>query len=105
MVRAPEIVHGKTSLVHHDGDSIFAAIPRPFQAMRYHSLIADPTAVPTCLTVTAWCDDGTVMAVRHAERPTFGVQFHPESFATPDGRAILEAFLAIASAAPRVIVP
>jgi anthranilate synthase component 2 len=92
---APEVMHGKTSLVHHGGDGIFATLPRPFEAMRYHSLIADPSAVPASLVVTAWCKDGTVMAVRHRQHPVFGVQFHPESIGTPCGRALVAAFLEV----------
>jgi anthranilate synthase/aminodeoxychorismate synthase-like glutamine amidotransferase len=86
-------VHGKTSLVEHDGDGLFADLPRPFEAMRYHSLVADPGSLPGSLVVTAWCKDGTVMGVRHVKHPVFGVQFHPESIGTPSGRALLAAFL------------
>jgi anthranilate synthase/aminodeoxychorismate synthase-like glutamine amidotransferase len=93
IVHAREPMHGKTSLVHHDGDGILRGLPRPFPAMRYHSLVVDPASIPRCLAVTAWCKDGTVMAVRHVYEPVFGLQFHPESIGTPSGRAILAAFL------------
>ena len=88
-------MHGKTSSVHHDGDGILAGLPRPFEAMRYHSLVADPSAIPACLAVTAWCKDGTVMAVRHRQHDVYGVQFHPESIGTAAGRALVAAFLGV----------
>jgi anthranilate synthase/aminodeoxychorismate synthase-like glutamine amidotransferase len=90
-----EPVHGKASLVHHDGDGLLAGLPRPFEAMRYHSLVADPASIPPSLVVSAWCKEGTVMAVRHRRHSVFGVQFHPESIGTPCGRAIVRAFLAL----------
>lgn len=93
VIRAAEVIHGKTSLVHHEGDGILADLPSPFEAMRYHSLVADPGSIPSCLAVTAWCKDGTVMAVRHRQHPVFGVQFHPESIGTACGRALVAAFL------------
>ena len=93
VIRASEVMHGKTSLVHHEGDGILAGLPRPFEAMRYHSLVADPSALPSCLAVTARCKDGTVMAVRHRTAHVFGVQFHPESIGTACGRALVSAFL------------
>jgi anthranilate synthase/aminodeoxychorismate synthase-like glutamine amidotransferase len=86
-------VHGKTSPVEHDGDAMFEGVPRIFQAMRYHSLVADPPSLPSTLRVTAWCKDGTVMAVRHTRFPVVGVQFHPESIGTPDGPRIVETFV------------
>jgi anthranilate synthase/aminodeoxychorismate synthase-like glutamine amidotransferase len=97
VIRAPHVMHGKTSSVHHEGDSIFADLPRPFEAMRYHSLVADPALVPGSLVVNAWCKDGTVMGVRHRHHPVFGVQFHPESIGTSSGRALVAAFLDISS--------
>jgi anthranilate synthase/aminodeoxychorismate synthase-like glutamine amidotransferase len=97
IVRA-EPVHGKQSLVFHDGDTILQGMPRPFEAMRYHSLVADRASLPRSLAVTAWCKDGTVMAVRHVHAPVFGLQFHPESIGTPCGRTVLRAFLAVRSA-------
>jgi anthranilate synthase component II len=95
VVRAPEVMHGKTSLVHHEGDGILADLPRPFEAMRYHSLVADPASIPSALAVTAWCKDGTIMAVRHRSHPVFGVQFHPESIGTASGRALVAAFVGV----------
>jgi len=95
IVRAAEVMHGKTSLVHHEGDAILEGLPRPFEAMRYHSLVADPSAIPDPLSVTAWCKDGTVMAVRHRTNPIYGVQFHPESIGTACGRALVAAFLGV----------
>lgn len=93
VVVASEVMHGKTSFVHHDEDTILRGLPRPFEAMRYHSLVVDRASVPSCLEVTAWCKDGTVMAVRHRRDPVFGVQFHPESIGTASGRALIAAFL------------
>jgi anthranilate synthase component 2 len=93
VVRARAPMHGKTSLVEHDGAGIFAGLPRPLQAMRYHSLVADPEALPQCLGVTARCKDGTIMGVRHERHPVFGVQFHPESIGTPHGRDLVASFL------------
>ncbi len=98
IVRAKTIMHGKTSLIHHDGDDLFSGLPRPFEAMRYHSLVADPSALPATLSVTAWCADGTIMAVRDRERPLFGVQFHPESIGTPTGFLLMSAFLNVSGA-------
>jgi anthranilate synthase/aminodeoxychorismate synthase-like glutamine amidotransferase len=86
-------VHGKTSPVEHDGDAMFEGVPRVFQAMRYHSLVADPASLPPSLRVTAWCKDGTVMAVRHTRFPVVGVQFHPESIGTPTGPQVVETFV------------
>jgi anthranilate synthase component 2 len=99
VIRAPQVMHGKTSYVHHENDGILAGLPRPFEAMRYHSLVADPSAIPACLAVTAWCKDGTVMAVRHRQHPVYGVQFHPESIGTSSGRALVAAFLDVRSRA------
>jgi len=93
VVPAPRPMHGKTSLVEHEGDAILRDLPRPFEAMRYHSLIADPSSLPDDLAVTAWCKDGTVMAVRHRRRAIFGVQFHPESIGTAWGPALCRSFL------------
>jgi anthranilate synthase component 2 len=94
VVRAPEVVHGKTSVVHHRGQGVLAGLPRPFEATRYHSLVIDPGSVPADLEVTAWTDDGTVMAVRHRELPVEGVQFHPESILTTPGKQLMANFLA-----------
>jgi anthranilate synthase component 2 len=86
-------MHGKTSLIEHEGAGILRELPRPFEAMRYHSLTADPVSLPASLAVTAWCKDGTIMSVRHRQRPIFGVQFHPESIGTASGPALCRAFL------------
>ncbi len=93
VVRAERVMHGKTSLVHHNGKGIFAGLPEPFEAMRYHSLIGDRATMPDCLEVTAETSDGVIMAVRHREYPICGVQFHPESIGTPAGKQLLENFV------------
>ncbi|HEX6597444.1 MAG TPA: aminodeoxychorismate/anthranilate synthase component II [Acidimicrobiales bacterium] len=96
VVRAPSIVHGKTSLVHHRGQGVLAGLPDPFEATRYHSLVVDPATVPDCLEVTAETEDGVIMALRHRELPVEGVQFHPESVLTPEGPHLLANFLRFA---------
>ena len=88
-------VHGKTSQVHHDGGAPFKGIPDPFQATRYHSLVVDRDTLPAELEVCAWTSDGVVMGLRHREHPTYGVQFHPESILTPEGKRILAQFLGV----------
>jgi anthranilate synthase/aminodeoxychorismate synthase-like glutamine amidotransferase len=95
--QARALVHGKASAVRHDGRGLFAGLPDPLQAGRYHSLAA--TRVPDCLGVSARTADGEVMAVRHRKLPVDGIQFHPESVLTPDGRALLANFLGVPSAA------
>ncbi len=92
---AHELVHGKATIVHHDGSDLFAGIPTEFEACRYHSLAA--TALPDCLDVTARAADGEVMAVRHRELPVYGVQFHPESVLTPCGADLARNFVAEAA--------
>ena len=99
VVRAPAIMHGKTSLVHHDGSGVLAGLPDPFEATRYHSLVVDAASVPGVLEVTATTDDGTVMALRHRELPVEGVQFHPESILTSCGHQLMANFLAQVPAA------
>jgi anthranilate synthase component II len=94
VVRAPAVMHGKTSLVHHDGSGVFAGLPDPFEATRYHSLVVDAASVPDILEVTATTDDGTVMALRHRDLPVEGVQFHPESILTSCGHQLMANFLA-----------
>lgn len=95
---AKELMHGKSSLVKIDTESpLFNGLPAEVQVARYHSLAADEETLPGCLQVISRADDGEVMAVQHAEFPTYGVQFHPESILTPDGRAMIENFLAIAT--------
>lgn len=97
VVRAPQIMHGKTSLVHHEGTGVFAGLPNPFEATRYHSLIVDRASVPGELEVTAWTDDGIVMGLRHRIHDVEGVQFHPESILTVAGHDLLRNFLKKAS--------
>ncbi len=98
VVRAPEIMHGKTSLIRHTGVGVFAGLPSPLEATRYHSLVVDRESVPAELEVTAWTDDGTVMGLRHREHAVEGVQFHPESILTAAGHELLGNFLAQAAA-------
>jgi anthranilate synthase/aminodeoxychorismate synthase-like glutamine amidotransferase len=93
IVRAPEIMHGKTSLVRHSGTGVFAGLPDPFEATRYHSLVVDRASVPDELEVTAWTDDGVVMGLRHRTHDVEGVQFHPESILTASGHDLLRNFL------------
>ena len=98
VVRAGRIMHGKTSPIHHTGKGVFAGLPTPFEATRYHSLVVEKTSVPDCLEVTAWTenDDGSVeelMGLRHREHPVEGVQFHPESILTRHGHAMLKNLL------------
>jgi anthranilate synthase component 2 len=94
VVRAPTPMHGKVSAIHHDGTGLFAGLPDPFDATRYHSLMVEEASLPPELEVTARTDDGLIMGLRHRRWPVYGVQFHPESIATPHGRKILANFLA-----------
>ncbi|HUS14076.1 MAG TPA: aminodeoxychorismate/anthranilate synthase component II [Chloroflexia bacterium] len=98
IVRAPVPVHGKTSAIYHNGQGVFAGLPNPFQATRYHSLVIDRATCPDVLEITAWTDDGLIMGVRHRELPIEGVQFHPESIMTEGGKQLLDNFLAQVSA-------
>jgi anthranilate synthase/aminodeoxychorismate synthase-like glutamine amidotransferase len=93
VVRAPRVMHGKVSEIHHDGAGILEGLPRPFSATRYHSLVVERESMPACLEVTAWTADGLVMGLRHREHPVEGVQFHPESIATRCGHDLLGGFL------------
>ncbi|HSO95172.1 MAG TPA: aminodeoxychorismate/anthranilate synthase component II [Acidimicrobiia bacterium] len=93
IVRAPQVMHGKTSVISHDGVGVFAGLPDPFRATRYHSLVVDRASVPAELVVTAESEDGTVMGLRHRDLPVEGVQFHPESILTESGHALLRNFL------------
>jgi anthranilate synthase component II len=93
VVRARELMHGKTSLVNHHDLGVFAGLPNPLVATRYHSLVVEPSTVPDCLEVTATTDDGTIMGLRHREFPIEGVQFHPESILTAAGHDLLRNFL------------
>jgi anthranilate synthase component 2 len=94
VVRAGAIVHGKLDRMHHEGRGVFAGLPSPFAATRYHSLIVERASLPDCLEVTAWLEDGTIMGLRHRSLPIEGVQFHPESIASEHGHALLRNFLA-----------
>ncbi len=96
VVPAKEIMHGKSSLIHHNGQGIFTGLPNPFPAIRYHSLIVQRDGLPDCFEVTAWTDDGTIMGLRHRQHPVVGVQFHPESFMTEVGKDVLRNFLQLA---------
>jgi len=96
VVRCHEIVHGKMGVIHHKGAGLFAGLPSPFLATRYHSLIVERSSLPACLEVTAWLDDGTIMGLRHRDRPIDGVQFHPESIASEHGHHLLRNFLTTA---------
>ncbi|NPB08184.1 MAG: aminodeoxychorismate/anthranilate synthase component II [Aquificae bacterium] len=96
IVRAKNLMHGKTSLVYHTGNELFKGIPSPFTAVRYHSLVIDRNTLPEELQVTAESDDGEIMAVAHREYPLYGVQFHPESVLSEYGMDILKNFLSIA---------
>ena len=93
VIRAPYLMHGKTSMIHHDGKTIFAGLPNPFEATRYHSLIIKRETLPSVLEVTAWTDDSVIMGVRHKQFKVEGVQFHPESILTGAGRSLLRNFL------------
>ena len=93
VVRAPEIMHGKTSLIHHRGTGVFAGLPEPLEATRYHSLVVDRDSVPDVLEITAETDDGIVMGLRHRTLDVEGVQFHPESILTVAGHDLLRNFL------------
>ncbi len=99
VIRAKELMHGKTSPVLHEGAGVFAGLPNPLTATRYHSLIAEREYLPDCLEITAWLEDGTIMGLRHREYPHLqGVQFHPESVLTQSGHQLLGNFLAQAAA-------
>ncbi|MFT4962193.1 MAG: anthranilate synthase component 2, partial [Paracoccaceae bacterium] len=93
VTRCHEIVHGKLGQMHHIGSGLFADVPTPFNATRYHSLIVERASLPDCLTVTAELDDGTIMGLQHRELPIHGIQFHPESIASEHGHALLQNFL------------
>jgi len=99
VVRAAVPMHGKVSPVRHGGTDVFAGLPSPFQATRYHSLIVEAGTLPDVLMPTAWTEDGTIMGLRHRTLPVFGVQFHPESIASQHGHDILANFMAIARGA------
>lgn len=93
VVRSVSLMHGKTSPIHHDGRELFAGLPNPFNATRYHSLVVERSSLPVCLEVTAWVDNSEIMGLRHRELPVWGVQFHPESILTEGGMELLDNFL------------
>jgi anthranilate synthase component 2 len=94
IVGARSLMHGKTSQIHHDERGVFQGLPQPFEATRYHSLVIDRESCPAALEISAWNEDGEIMGVRHRELPAEGVQFHPESILTPEGKRLLANFLA-----------
>lgn len=96
VVRGGYPVHGKTSMIHHDGKTIFEGIENPFEATRYHSLVVEKESLPDVLEITAWTEDGVIMGIRHKEHLVEGVQFHPESVLTKEGKKILANFLRLA---------
>jgi len=99
VVRAPQLMHGKTSPVHHNNGGVFSGLPDPLTATRYHSLIAERSSLPACLEVTAWLEDGTIMGLKHRQHHALqGVQFHPESVLTQAGHQLLANFLTQATA-------
>ena len=95
VVRAERLMHGKTSPIHHDSSGLYQGLSNPFTATRYHSLIAERTSFPACLNITAWTDEGEIMGLQHKDLPIWGVQFHPESILTTEGKALLNNFLKI----------
>ncbi|XXK22015.1 anthranilate synthase component II [Arenicellales bacterium nBUS_48] len=98
IVRAPTLMHGKTSMISHEGESLFGEIPTPFQATRYHSLVVEESSLPDCFEITARADDGEIMGIAHRAHPVVGVQFHPESILTQYGHKMLHNFLKSESA-------
>jgi len=95
VIRAPYLMHGKTSLIHHDGKTIFAGLPNPFEATRYHSLIVERSSIPSCFEISAWTDDNIIMGLRHKNFSIEGVQFHPESILTSAGKDLLRNFISL----------
>ena len=93
VVRAARLMHGKTSPIHHDSTGVFADMPEPFEATRYHSLLVERASLPDCLIVNGWTAEGEIMGLRHRELPVFGVQFHPESVLTQDGMQLMRNFV------------
>ncbi len=100
VVRAEQLMHGKTSMMHHENKSVFAGLSNPFEATRYHSLIVKKETLPDCLEVTAWTDDGMIMGLQHKELNVHGVQFHPESILTNEGKRLLQNFLEMPTERP-----
>ena len=105
VVRAPQVMHGKTSAISHDGTGIFAGLPSPFEATRYHSLIVRDSDLPDCFVINAHSPDGIIMGMRHRDLPLHGVQFHPESIATEHGHAMLANFMTLAGMTPKRLPP
>ncbi|MGD8396505.1 MAG: aminodeoxychorismate/anthranilate synthase component II, partial [Candidatus Eiseniibacteriota bacterium] len=101
IVRSPRIMHGKTSRIVHDGRDLFAGLPNPFEATRYHSLVVEPGSVPASLEVTARTAEGEIMGIRRRDVPSWGVQFHPESILTEEGHALIGNFLRLCGATGR----
>jgi len=95
VVRADRLMHGKTSPILHTGENVFSGLPSPFEATRYHSLLVKRDTLPECLKITAWTAEGEIMGLAHRELPVYGVQFHPESILTEEGRNLLRNFLAL----------
>ncbi len=95
VVRADRLMHGKTSPIHHSGKNVFAGLPEPFEATRYHSLLVRRESIPDSLEITAWTEEGEIMGLAHKELPVFGVQFHPESILTSEGKNLLRNFLSL----------
>ena len=93
VIRADRLMHGKTSPIIHEGKSVFKGLPNPFDATRYHSLIIERESIPDCLEITAWTAEGEIMGVQHSQHPVHGVQFHPESILTVEGKKLLQNFL------------
>lgn len=92
---AKQLMHGKTSLIHHDGRTIYSELSNPFEGTRYHSLIVEREGFPSCLEISAWSEDGEIMGIRHREYPIEGIQFHPESILTREGKRLLSHFVAL----------
>ena len=105
IVRAPRLMHGKTSLIYHDGKTIFKGLPDPFEATRYHSLLIRKESMPDCLEISAWTESGEIMGARHKEFVIEGVQFHPESILTSYGYALLAAFLRLSGLSVPGVLP
>jgi anthranilate synthase component 2 len=100
VVRSVSLMHGKTSPIHHEGKELFAGLPNPFNATRYHSLVVERENLPDCLEMTAWVDNGEIMGLRHKELPVWGVQFHPESILTEGGMELLDNFIKLSKQHP-----
>ncbi|NJP07352.1 MAG: aminodeoxychorismate/anthranilate synthase component II [Chloroflexaceae bacterium] len=103
VIRAPTAMHGKISSIYHNDTDVFAQLPSPFAATRYHSLIVERESLPAELTITAWTDDGLIMGLRHQTHPVYGVQFHPESIMTDHGKTLLQTFLLLPAANQSVL--